>query len=166
MSETENNQKLAQVFALLSRSAKRQKIYSRQAVKNDRHDVAHLLRAMSVSEAVQARRLFNSMIGRVDTSEDYLVTLFEQEVQDLLDRYSEIITDKPSHRPALLHTVRQLRAAETRLQAFYSRLDKDVKVRQNEKYFVCQFCGYLSTASPPERCPVCTAPREAFEEIM
>jgi rubrerythrin len=62
MSKTD--QHLAQAFAQLSKAAARRKIYSRKATREGRPDVARLLRAMSASEAVQARRLFNSLIGK------------------------------------------------------------------------------------------------------
>ena len=80
MSKTD--QHLAQAFAQLSKAATRRKIYSRRASRDGRPDVARLLRAMSASEAVQARRLFNSLIGKIDTSDEYLTTIFEKEIQD------------------------------------------------------------------------------------
>lgn len=165
MSDSKIDLKLARAFALLSKAAKRKRIYSHKATKKKRHDIAHFLRAMSVSENVQARRLFNSMIGQVDTTDAFLSTVFEQEVQDILEIYSDIIKNNSAERPAVLHAIKQLRAAEIRLRGFYSPESRDVKVDKEAKYFVCQFCGYLSTGSPPDICPVCTAPRQAFAEI-
>jgi hypothetical protein len=43
--------------------------------KEGRPGVARFLRAMSASEAVQAHRLFNSLIGRIDTSDQNLLTM-------------------------------------------------------------------------------------------
>jgi len=164
-SKTELELRLARAFALLSKAAKRKRIHSHKATQKGWHDVAHFLRAMSASENVQARRLFNSMTGRVDTTDTFLSTVFEQEVQDILDLYSDIIENSLAERPAVLHAIKQLRSAETLMRGFYSRDRKDLKVDKDEKYFVCQFCGYLSTGGPPEECPVCTAPRQAFEKI-
>ena len=165
MSETKTDHKLAQAFAQLSKAAARRKVYSRKAAKEGRPEVARFLRAMSASEAVQARRLFNSLIGRVDTSDEYMTTIFENEVQALLEKYSELIDNATVERPALLHTLSQLRAAETRLRSFYSPDNKNVNVNKDASYFVCRFCGYLSINSPPEKCPICGAPSDAFQEI-
>lgn len=165
MSDSKTDLKLARAFAMLSKAAKRKRIYSHKATKKGRHDIAHFLRAMSASENVQARRLFNSMIGRVDTTDNFLSTVFEQEVQHILETYSDIIKNSSAERPALLHAIKQLRAAEIRLRSFYSSESRDVKVDKDVKYFVCQFCGYICTGSPPDICPVCTAPRKAFAEI-
>ena len=164
-SNPQNDPHLARAFALLSRAAARRKIYSRKAAKEGRPAAAHFLRAMSASEGVQARRLFNSLIGRVDTSAEYISTIFEKEVLDILENYSELIGCVPENRPALLHALKQLRAAETRLRSFYDNDSKDVKMDKDARYFVCSFCGYLSTGSPPEKCPLCTAPRDAFDQI-
>ena len=166
MSDTKTNQNLAQAFAQLSQAAARRKVYSRKAAKEDRPELAHFMRAMSASEAVQARRLFNSLIGRVDTSGEYLTTVFEKEVQAILENYSELINDAKTERPALLHALSQLRAAETRLRSFYSPKSKDVTVKSDTAYFVCRFCGYLSTDHPPEKCPICGASKDAFEEVI
>lgn len=165
MSETKTNKNLALAFAELSKAAARRKIYSHKAARDGRPEVAHFLRAMAASDAVQARRLFNSLIGRVDKSDDYLATVFEKEVQGILDRYTELITTAADGRPAVVNAVSQLRAAETRLRSFYSRNNRDVKADKDTSYFVCRFCGYVSTGSPPEKCPICTAPREAFNEV-
>jgi len=165
MPETKTDKNLAHAFAELSKAAARRKIYSHKAARDGRPEVAHFLRAMAASEAVQARRLFNSLIGRVDKSDDYLATVFEKEVQDILDRYTELINSSAGERPALVNAISQLRAAETRLRSFYSRNSRDVKADKDARYFVCRFCGYLSTGSPPDKCPICGAAKDAFQEV-
>lgn len=163
--DSKSDPQLARVFAGLSRAAARRKIYSRKADKEGKPAVAHFLRAMSASEAVQARRLFNSLIGRVDTSDAYIDTIFAKEVHAILEKYSELIDSLPGQKPALLQALKQLRAAETRLRSFYDGDKKDLKMDKDARYFVCRFCGYLSTGSPPEKCPLCTAPKDAFKQI-
>ena len=104
-SKTELELRLARAFALLSKAAKRKRIYSHKATQKGWHDVAHFLHAMSASENVQARRLFNSMTGKIDTTDTFLSTVFEQEVQDIPDLYSDIIENSPADRPAVFHTI-------------------------------------------------------------
>ena len=127
--------------------------------------MARLLRAMAASEAVQARRLFNSLIGKVDISESYIATIFENEIQNILATYADLMNEIPSESPALTQVLSQLRAATIRLRSFYSRTDGDVRLKDNDEYSVCRFCGYLSTDGPPETCPVCGAPAGAFDEV-
>jgi rubrerythrin len=106
------------------------------------------------------------MIGRIDTSDEYLATIFEKEVHALLENYSALIDIATVERPALLQALSQLRAAETRLRSFYSPDKKDAHVKKDGRYFVCRFCGYLSSGRPPEKCPICGAPTDAFREIQ
>lgn len=165
MSQTDNDRSLAMAYARLAKATARRKIYSRKAAKDGRPEVSHFLRAMAASEAVQSRRLFNSLIGRIDKSDNYLETIFDNEVHELLQSYTELLDEIPASRPALHHAISQLKAAETRLRSFFSKDSKEVKVAGGTKYFVCKFCGYLSTDNPPEKCPICTAPRDSFTEI-
>jgi rubrerythrin len=165
MSDTKNNQHLAEAFAQLSKAAARRKIYSRKAAKEGRPEVARFLRAVSASETVQTRRLFNSLIGKVDTSDTYLKTVFEKEIPAILQNYARLLESAPAERPALIHMLSQLRAAENRLRSFYSQESKDINVRKSARYFICRFCGYMGTDSPPEKCPICSASSDAFHEV-
>ena len=83
-----------------------------------------------------------------------------------LENYTKLIENSTDERPALLHATSQLRAAENRLRSFYSPDNRDVNVDTDARYFVCRFCGYLDTDSPPEKCPICGASSEAFQEII
>jgi rubrerythrin len=165
MSDIKNNQHLTEVFAQLSKAAARRKIYSRKAAKEGRPEVARFLRAMSASETVQARRLFNSLIGKVDTSDTYLKTVFEKEIPAILQNYAGLLDIAPAERPALVHMLSQLRTAENRLRSFYSQESKDLNVSISASYFICRFCGYMGTDSPPEKCPICSASADAFHEV-
>ena len=120
---------------------------------------------MSASEKAQARRLFNSLIGKVDTSKEYVTTIFEKEVKNILETYSDLIDNATAERPALLPALTQLRAAETRLRSFYSQDSNDINVNEDAGYYVCQFCGYLSVDRAPEKCPICGASKDAFHEV-
>ena len=80
---------LTRLFALLSKAAARKKVYARKARLDGRPDLSHLLRAISASETVQAHRLFKTLRGKIDTSEGYLTTIFEQELPLLIEEYSQ-----------------------------------------------------------------------------
>lgn len=154
------------IFGLLSNSAARKKIYSRKAAKEGHVEVAHLLRAMMESEAVQAKRMYNNMRGRIDKSEEYLSTIFEKEVQDNIDAYSEKIREaEQAGMTSVVHALNQLRSAEKILLSFYNRESKNISIDKDQKYFVCRFCGYVSRNSAPDTCPICTADKERFNEV-
>ena len=160
------NTDLFKIFGLLSNSSARKKIYSRQAAKEGHTEIAHLLRAMMESEGVQARRMYHTMRGRIDKSDEFLATIFEKEIQDNIDAYSEKIrAAEQAGKTSIVHALSQLRAAEKRLLSFYNSQTKDVTIDRDMKYFVCQFCGYLSRNSAPDKCPICTADKERFNKV-
>ena len=157
---------LISAFSLLSKASARKKVYSQKAIKERRQDLSHLLRTISESESVQARRVFNSLRGQIDNSNQYIETIFENEIKELIEEYSAGLTEaEQEQNKALTLVFSQLRAAEKRILSFYSKATKDVTVSQVEKYFVCQFCGYINTEEPPETCPICGASKNGFREV-
>ena len=160
------NTDIFKIFGLLSNSSARKKIYSRKAAKEGHTEIAHLLRAMMESEARQAKRMYNTMRGRIDKSDKFLATIFEKEVQDNIDEYSQKIKEaEQAGKTSIVHALSQLRAAEKILLSFYNRQTKDVAIDKDMQYFVCQFCGYVSKNSAPAKCPICTADKERFKEV-
>lgn len=157
---------LVSAFSLLSKASARKRVYSQKAEQEDREDIGHLLRAISESESVQARRLFNSLRGQIDNSDQYIATIFEKEIAEIINEYSEDLkqAEQEGHR-ALTQALSQLRAAEKRIMSFYSKETKDVNINQDQKYFVCQFCGYINAEEAPESCPICGANKKGFREI-
>jgi rubrerythrin len=158
---------LTRLFALLSKAAAREKVYAQKAWQDGRPDLSHLLRAISASEAVQAHRLFKTLRGKIDTSEGYLTTIFEQELPLLIEEYAQSM--KISHdadSTSMNHALSQLRAASLRLQSFYAANNKELRQEKATKYFLCQFCGYVSENNPPDTCPICGAKKEGFQEVF
>ena len=163
----ENEKNLLQTYALLSRAAARKKIYSLKALKEDKPRTAHLLRALSESEGAQARRVLSMMRGKIDPSENYLATIFEKEIAEILERYTEEINNaKASGLTSAANALTQLYDAERKLSIFYTPGAPDTGVDEEERYFVCQFCGYVGRSQAPDNCPVCGARKETFLEIQ
>lgn len=162
----ENEKNLLQIYAVLSRAAARKKIYSLKALKEDKPQTAHLLRALSESEAAQARRIFSMVRGKIDPSAGYIATIFEKEIEEILERYAkEISNAKESGLTTVANSLSQLYEAESKLNIFYLSDSQDVSVEEGDRYFVCQFCGYVGKSHPPDNCPVCGAVKETFMEI-
>lgn len=157
---------LAAAFSSLSKASARKKVYSKKAMKEGHKDLSHLLRTISESESVQARRLFNSLRGQIDNSDHYVSTIFGKEIEGIIGEYSEDLrkAEQESNK-AITQMLSQLRAAEKRIMSFYSKETKDIKTNNTQKYFVCQFCGYISMEKPPETCPICGASKSGFQEV-
>jgi rubrerythrin len=159
------NERLLKTFGLAARAAARKKVYGARAAAQGRMDLARLLRAMAASEGVQARRLANSLRGSIDMSDEYIATIFEQEVPSLIAAYAEALEKAgPDEKPSLRLVYSQLRAAEKRIAAFYAKERRDIRDESVEKYHVCQFCGYIAAEKAPEKCPICGAAPSGFRE--
>ena len=158
---------LLSAFGLLTKASARKKVYSQKALQEGRVDVSHLLQAIARSESVQARRVFNNLRGQIDNSDQYVSTIFETEIEKIVESYRTGINEaKNEDNKALSQAFSQLQAAERRIQAFYSKEKKDLKNPTAKKYFVCQFCGYIDVETPPETCPICGANQNAFQEVL
>ncbi len=157
---------LISAFSLLSKASARKKVYSQKAMLDEREDLSHLLRTISESESIQARRLFNSLRGHIDNSDQYVSTIFEKEIKEIIEDYTlSLEKAKKEGDKTLSQVLSQLRAAEKRTMFFYSKEEKNIKTNETQKYFVCQFCGYINIEKPPENCPICRADRNGFREV-
>jgi len=163
----ENEKNFLQTFALLSKAAARKKLYSLRALKEERPQEAHLLRAIAESEMAQARRILNMLKGRIDSSSDYFTIIFEQEIQAIIERYAEDINNaKAEGLQPLANALSQLSEAESRLRQYYYSEETRQAKPGKDRYFICQFCGYLCDSHPPDSCPICGAMKETFQEVL
>ena len=160
-------EKLLRTFGLLSKAAARKKIYAKKAVREGREGVGHLIRAISESEKIQAHRIFSAYRGHIDLSEKYLSTLFEKEIEEIVDQYAKDLSEaEKGDNQAVLHALRQLLVVEKRIRSYYSTEKGDVVDDSDKTYHVCKFCGYINEGTLPGACPVCGATRDAFKEVM
>jgi len=158
---------LLRTFGLLSKAAARKKIYAKKAAREGREGAGHLIRAIAESEKVQAHRIFSAYRGHIDLSEKYLSTLFEKEIEDIIEQYSRVLgTAKKDANQAILHALTQLLAVEKRIRSYYSTEKKDIPDDHDRTYHVCSFCGHINEAPLPDSCPVCGAARDSFREVM
>jgi len=164
--EHDTKQRIFLIFAKLSKAAARKKIYAQKAAQEGRKDVAHFLRAAAESETIQVRRIFNNMKGQIDKSPDYLTTIFEQEVDAMIEAYEEYIQEAKEHEPpSVITALSQLLQSERIIASFYSNENKNLSIGRDDRYFICPFCGCLMEGEPPDQCPVCGADRKTFQEV-
>ena len=51
-----------------------------------------------------------------------------------------------------------------RFEAYYNQ--KHYLSVEKKKVFICSVCGYTHEGEPPDKCPVCSAAKKAFNEIL
>ena len=153
--------KLLDLFAGLSRAAARSRLYAMRARKDNRPELATFFLALADSQAMQAQRFLMQVRGTVGTTEENEQNAFDIEIPAAIEEYGK-----------LLHEAEQLgsRALITGFGhgAEIDRLNLELYRTLGDRpadtdYYVCDFCGYIATDAPPEKCPICTAPRNRFK---
>lgn len=158
---------LLKTYATLSIASARKKVYSQKARQDGRQKERHLLQAISEAEAVQARRIFNSLRGQIDLSDNNISTIFNDEIKIIIEELSARLQDaKEDGNDNFTQILSQLVAAERRIISFYDKTTKDLERNSADRYYVCQFCGFISTDKLPEACPICGASPDGFREIQ
>lgn len=157
---------LLRTFGLLSKAAARKRIYAKRAAKDERQGVGHLIRAITESEKIQAHRIFSAYRGHVDLSDEYLSTLFEKEIEDIIDQYSQNLSAAQKEgNQAIIHALTQLLSVEKNIRSYFSSESGDIADDGDRSYHVCAFCGHIMEEPLPDLCPVCRAAQDSFREV-
>jgi rubrerythrin len=154
---------LPELFAGLSRTAERSRLYAMRAVKDGQPRLAKLFLALAESKARQAQRFLVQMRGAVGPTAENVRTAFGTELHADIDRYGDLLGEaERAGSKALATGFSHSIEVDRRTMELHERLDRG---SEDTAYSVCDFCGYIATGEPPERCPVCTAPRNRFKAV-
>ena len=67
---------------------------------------------------------------------------------------------------AKLLTAQQAKDVEGQHANLYKRALTDVIAQRSTEYYVCSVCGHVHEREAPETCPICGAPKTAFEKVL
>ena len=156
-------EKLLDLFARLSRSSARSKLYAMRAKKDGRNDLSRLFLALADSQSMQAQRFLMQIRGTVDVTDNNEQLAFEKELPQAINEYMQFMSEAEKEGNKALET-------GFRHSAEVNRLLLELHNKLNEQatetdYYVCDFCGYVATNMPPEHCPICTAPKKRFKKV-
>jgi rubrerythrin len=139
--------------------------YAKKAVEEGFPQIAHLFRAVAASESVHARRHFRLLEAVLD-SQSNMEYAFQQENAVNGNHYQRMIqeAEEDGEKAAAL-VFSQARDVEGVHAKLYRRaLDHMVEEIATE-YYACEVCGYLHEKEPPDKCPVCGAPKDRFFKV-
>ncbi len=155
--------KVLDLFARLSRSASRSKVFAMRAKRDGRPQLAHLFRALAESQKMQARRFLMQARGTISTTDENEQTAFTSELPKSIEEYGELMNqaEKEGFR-ALATGFQHSGEVNSLLLDLYERLNEQ---EVGGDYYVCDFCGYVTNEKPPENCPICTAPKNRFQKV-
>jgi len=161
--ETEENLKAA--FAGESQAHMRYLNFAERARKDGFPNVARLFEAASFAEQCHASNHLRALRGVGETA-DNLETAFVGEDYEIREMYPPFIaTAKEQGEKQAQTSMHYALESEKMHREFYQRAKDAVGTKQDLKVgaiSVCGKCGYTAEGEPPDKCPVCGAPKEMF----
>jgi len=165
MSET--NENLKNAFAGESQANRRYTAFARKADEESFPQVAKLFRAAAEAEAIHALNHLKIMGELKETAANLEAALSGEtfEFKKMYPEYLKIAKHEGSKLAAwsfdVANKVEQIHAS------LYAKAIGALKYKEalaETDYYVCSVCGNTVEGSPPEKCPICGAPKNRFNK--
>jgi len=163
MSETDQN--LKDAFAGESQANRRYLAFALKAEKEGFPEVARLFRVAAESETYHALNHLRA-IGGIGTTEENLQEAMMGERHEAVEMYPDFIEQANIEENKLAgRSFTWALAAEKVHEGLYSEALEAMKAGKDferKEYHICPVCGYTMEGEPPDRCPLCNAPKDRF----
>jgi len=166
MPETDGNLKSA--FSGESQANRRYTAFARKADEDGLPQVARLFRAAAEAETVHALNHLRIM-GEVKATAANLEAAVSGETFEFKKMYPEylrVAQQEGSKQAAWTFDVAN-KVEQIHADLYSKALEavKSGKALSETAYYVCSVCGNTVESNPPERCPICGAPKSRFNKI-
>lgn len=160
MSKTEKN--LYDAFVGEAKASLRLRGYAEKADQEDYPAVAKLFRAIAEAEQIHAIKHLRQL-KIVGSTEDNLQAAFESESTVSDNVYPPMIAqaEEDGNKTAAIG-FSHARDAEEVHASLYKKVIGHMVAEQEPVYHVCKVCGFVVDGEPPDKCPVCNAPKSVF----
>ena len=165
MSTSEN---LKEAFAGESQANRKYLAFAQKAQSEGLPQIAKLFRAAAEAETVHAHAHLRVM-GGIKSTQENLQEAIDGEGHEFKNMYPGFVAEaeKEENKPALFSFKNAL-AVEEIHHGLYGEALQAVKAGTKlpeTKIFVCLICGNTVKDQPPDKCPICNAPKQKFTEI-
>jgi rubrerythrin len=160
---TEKN--LRDAYAGESQAHMRYLIFANKAQEEGRPNVANLFRAIAFAEQVHATNHFKTLGDLDETVENLQEAIAGEsfEVEEMYPAYDAVA--KLQSEKGAIRSIHFAVEAEKLHAALYTEARQAVKDGKDVEYktvYICPVCGYTSTESAPDNCPVCGVVKDKF----
>lgn len=163
MGKTEKN--LREAFAGESQANRKYLAFARKSDEEGHAQVAKLFRAAAFAETVHAHSHLR-VLGGVKDTEQNLKEAIGGETHEFTNMYPQMISDAKAEGNAKAERTFEFANAVEKIHAdLYQKALADLGSNETTDYHVCTVCGNTVEGEPPEKCPICKAPRSAFEKV-
>ncbi len=165
MSKTDDNLKAA--FAGESQANRKNLAFAKKAGEDGMPQIAKLFRAAAAAETVHAHSHLG-VLGGIRSTKENLEEAIAGESFEFTDMYPEYLEEaKKEGNKRAAWTFDMANKVEKIHHALYEKALAAVERGEDlpsGQIWVCQVCGNTVDGSPPDKCPICGAPRQKFTE--
>jgi rubrerythrin len=163
-----SKENLQEAFAGESQASRKYTYFAERADKDGQPQIARLFRAAAEAETVHARNHLNAMNG-IGSVADNLKAAIGGEYYEFNSMYPTMIdTAKAEKNSQAEMTFNWANKVENVHHTLYSEALKTLeqgKKAPPKLIYVCQTCGNTVEGDAPDKCPICSSPREKFKLI-
>ncbi len=166
MSTSDN---LKEAFAGESQANRKYLAFAKKAEADGYPQVAKLFRAAAEAETVHAHAHLR-VLGGIQNTEDNLQEAIDGEGFEFQQMYPKFLAEAETegNNPAVF-SFKYALAVEEIHHGLYTEALNAVKSGSDlpdTKIYVCPVCGNTIKGDIPDKCPVCAAAREQFQEVV
>ncbi len=165
MPTTDEN--LATAFAGESQANRKYLAFARQAEKEGYAQIARLFRAAAEAETIHAHAHLANM-GGVGTTVENLKGAVKGETYEYTEMYPPMVAQAKAegHRArTMLDFANQAEQVHAGLFAQALEALQAGKDLSQMDVYLCPVCGHLEFGVPPDRCPICGAPKAKYQKV-
>ena len=161
------HENLAVAFAGESQANRKYLAFARAAEKEGFPQVARLFHAAAEAETIHALAHFQNM-GGVGTTLENLKSAVAGETYEYTEMYPPMVEQAVQEG----HKARVMLGFANEAEKVHARLFREaLEAMQSGKdlsqmdVYLCPVCGDLEFGLPPEKCPICGAPKSKYQKI-
>ena len=159
---------LQAAFAGESQANRKYLAFAKKAEADGYPQIAKLFRAAAEAETVHAHAHFRVLQG-VGSTQQNLETAIAGEGYEYQKMYPDFLktAEGEKNQPATISFKNAL-AVETTHHKLYSDALATLKAGKDlpaASIYFCPICGHTVSGAVPEKCPVCSAPKDRFFEV-
>ena len=161
------NENLAVAFAGESQANRKYLSFARAAEKEGYPQIGKLFRAAADAETIHALAHFQNM-GGVGSTLENLKSAVAGETYEYTEMYPPMVDQakKEGHKgKVMLGFANQAEKVHARLFREALEAMQAGKDLSQMDVYLCPVCGDLEFGLPPEKCPICGAPRSKYQKI-
>ena len=163
---TENN--LKEAFAGESQANRKYLAFSEKADKEGLPQIAKLFRAAAAAETVHAHAHLR-VLGGIKSTVENLKAAVGGEHYEFTEMYPKFIEEAKAE--GNTQAERSFTFANKVEKVHHGLYEKALKAAEagndleKTDIYICPVCGYTHEGVPPDKCPVCGAPKDKFKKI-